>query len=65
MDLYGSKIPDRDKYQEMKEWDPEARKSKFTLGSYVSYGVGGLLLIIGIVVGPERKVAAGETEKVS
>ena len=63
MDMH-REFGDREKYKEMKEWDPSKRKPKYTTGSYIAYGVGGLLLIIGIVVGPDKKVADAGTEKV-
>ncbi len=33
----------------------EARKPKFVLGSNISFGLGGVLLIVGFIVGPEKK----------
>ena len=57
-------LKDRKGLEEYRNINPEARKSKFILGSYIAYGVGGLLLIIGIVVGPDKKVADEGTEKV-
>ena len=63
MDMY-RELGDREKYKEMKEWDPSKRKPKYTTGSYIAYGVGGLFFLIGIAIGPEKK-AADKEEKAS
>jgi hypothetical protein len=52
LDLYSTPgLADRDKYEEIKRMDPEDRKSKFVLGANISFGVGGVLLILGFIVG--------------
>ena len=58
LDMYSTgPFADRDEYERIKSWDPKARKSKFVLGSNISFGVGGVLLILGFIVGPEKKNA--------
>ncbi|MDA7684237.1 hypothetical protein N9115_01215 [bacterium] len=67
MILYGDPnglLYDREKYNKMKESDPTRRNSKYTTGSYIAYGVGGLFFLIGIAIGPEKK-AADKEEKAS
>jgi hypothetical protein len=67
MDMYdrtGDREGDRERYQEWKNVDPEAINYDFVLVSNISFGVGGVLLILGFIVGPERKAADEETEEV-
>ena len=56
---------DPKKYKELSEKDyTNYRKPKYTTGSYIAYGVGGLFFLIGIAIGPEKK-AADKEEKAS
>lgn len=45
--------------------DPFEQDSRFIKASNVSFGIGGILLVVGFIIGPEKKVVAKETEKVA